>query len=63
MSNQREAVFNGGPFQSYWWADEHEPIHPAVTAELDRPVKPELLEKAWAETVRDVCGAPEKKRS
>lgn len=48
--DNREVVFNGGPFQSYWWADEHEPIHPAIQAELADTVDPGLLEKAWEDT-------------
>lgn len=48
--DNKEVVFNGGPFQSYWWADEHEPIHPAIKAELTDTVDPDLLEKAWEAT-------------
>lgn len=48
--DNKEVVFNGGPFQSYWWADEHEPIHPAIKAELTDAVAPDLLEKAWEDT-------------
>ncbi len=48
--NNKEAVFNGGPFQSYWWADEHEPVHPAIRAELKDNIDPEILEKAWEDT-------------
>jgi hypothetical protein len=47
MIDNREVVFNGGPFQSYWWADEHEPIHPSIKAELTDAVDPDLLEEAW----------------
>jgi hypothetical protein len=43
----REAVFNGGPFQSYWWADEHEAVHPAVSVTLADAVRPDALEGAW----------------
>ena len=49
MSNP---VFCGGPCQSYWWADEHEPIHPTVSAELREPVDSVSLGRAWAETLR-----------
>jgi hypothetical protein len=52
MLDNREAVFNGGPFQSYWWADEHEPIHPAIKAELKCAVNADILAKAWERTMR-----------
>lgn len=50
MSNIKEVVFNGGPFQSYWWADEHEPVHPAIMAELEDDIDPDILTKAWENT-------------
>lgn len=49
-TDKKNIVFNGGPFQSYWWADEHEPVHPAVTAELTDTIDPAVLEKAWERT-------------
>jgi len=52
MAGEEKIVFNGGPFQSYWWADEHEPIHPTVSAELTEPVDAETLRQAWADTLR-----------
>ena len=45
--NGRQVVYNGGPFQSYWWADEHEPVHPAVSAVLSDMVDTKALELAW----------------
>ena len=48
--DNKEAVFNGGPFQSYWWADEHEPVHLAIRAELSDDIDANLLEKAWENT-------------
>lgn len=48
--DNKEVVFNGGPFQSYWWADEHEPIHLAIKAELPDTVDPDVLERAWEDT-------------
>lgn len=50
--DSKEAVFNGGPFQSYWWADEHEPVHLSIKAELIHTVEPGTLEKAWEDTKR-----------
>jgi hypothetical protein len=50
MLDNKEVVFNGGPFQSYWWADEHEPIHPAIKAELTDTVDADILKKAWEDT-------------
>ncbi len=52
MFENKDVVFNGGPFQSYWWADEHEPIHLAVKAELTNTVNADILEKAWEDTKR-----------
>ena len=52
MAEKREAVFNGGPFQSYWWADEHEPVHLSVRAALDHGTDPAVLERAWEQTKR-----------
>lgn len=49
-NDNKEVVFNAGPFQSYWWADEHEPIHPSIKAELTDEVDSDSLEKAWADT-------------
>ena len=43
----KNAVYNGGPFQSYWWADEHEPIHPAIRVNLKDPIDEELIKGAW----------------
>jgi hypothetical protein len=45
-------IFNGGPFQSYWWADEHEPIHPAIKVELTDMVNADILKEAWEDTKR-----------
>ncbi len=52
MAEERTAVFNGGPFQSYWWADEHEPVHLSIRARLDHGVDPAALERAWERTLR-----------
>jgi hypothetical protein len=50
--DNKEVVFNEGPLQSYWWADEHEPIHLAIKAELTDNVDSDILEKAWENTKR-----------
>lgn len=52
MIDNKKIIFNGGPFQSYWWADEHEPIHLAVKAELVDKIEPAALKKAWDKTKR-----------
>ncbi|MCR4749984.1 MAG: hypothetical protein K5877_09360 [Lachnospiraceae bacterium] len=45
--NAKNAVYNGGPFQSYWWADEHEPIHPAIRVSLKDPINEDMIKEAW----------------
>ncbi|MDO4537783.1 MAG: hypothetical protein Q4B54_06435 [Coriobacteriales bacterium] len=45
-------AFNAGPYQSYWWADEHRSIHPTIKAELSEPVDSRALDQAWMETLR-----------
>ncbi|MCR4653577.1 MAG: hypothetical protein K5744_07775 [Eubacterium sp.] len=45
--NGREVIYNGGPFQSYWWADEHEPVHPAISVKLSDEVDEKALSLAW----------------
>lgn len=50
--DNKEAIFNGGPFQSYWWADEHEPVHPTIKAELNHTIDCAALERAWENTKR-----------
>ncbi len=50
IPNNREIVFNGGPFQSYWWADEHDPAHLAIMAEICKDIDYILLQQAWEDT-------------
>ena len=52
MMNEKKLVFDGGPFQSYWWADEHEPYHLNVRVTIDEIVDGEALAKAWEKTKR-----------
>lgn len=47
LNDAKDAIYNGGPFQSYWWADEHEPVHPAIRLTLKHPVDEDALKKAW----------------
>ncbi len=48
----KNAVYNGGPFQSYWWADEHEPIHLAIRVSLKDLIDESLIKEAWEELKR-----------
>ena len=48
---ERSVVFNGGPYQSYWWNDEHLIMHPTIRAELVDEIDVCSLEAAWDKTL------------
>ncbi|MBO4395334.1 MAG: hypothetical protein J5819_03195 [Eubacterium sp.] len=48
--DKKDAVFRGGPMQSFWYADEHYPYHLKAFAVLDSDVDPVHLKKAWDRT-------------
>ena len=51
-TTQGVAAFNGGPYQSYWWNDEHLSPHLTMRANMAHRIDSVALDSAWEKTLR-----------